>query len=103
MKRDVKKRLRRAVENFNNLYITKTEAVNILTIYGGKKETAEAIYGKMEDEWMTHLRTNNLVNPGIKGVPHSIAEKYFRQYGITEKDLRRNLDTLEKAEAREEK
>lgn len=103
MKRDVKKRLRRAVENFNNIYITKTEAVNILTIYGGKKETAEEIYGQMENEWMTHLRNNNLVNPGIKGVPHSIAEKYFRQYGITEKELRRNLDTLENAESREEK
>lgn len=101
MKRDVKKRLVRAVNNINNIYITKPEAVNILTVYGGSKEMAEKIYGMMEQEWMNHLRVNNLVNPGIKGVPHYIADKYFRQYGITEKTLRRNLATLEKAEEKE--
>lgn len=45
MKRDVRTRLMRAVSNINNVYITRPEAVNILTIYGGKKETAEKIYG----------------------------------------------------------
>lgn len=101
MKRDVRTRLIRAVSNINNVYITRPEAVNILTIYGGKKETAEKIYGMMEQEWIGYLRDNNMINPGIKGVPQSIAEKYFKQYGITEKTLRRNLDTLEKAEEKE--
>ena len=101
MKRDVRTRLVRAVSNINNVYITRPEAVNILTIYGGKKETAEKIYGMMEQEWIGYLRDKCLVNPGIKGVPHDIAEKYFKQYGITEKTLRRNLDTLEKAEEKE--
>lgn len=95
MKRDVKKRLVRAVNNINNIYITKPEAVNILTVYGGSKEMAEKIYALMEQEWVNHLRVNNLVNPGIKGVPHNIADKYFRQYGITEKQLKKNLESLE--------
>lgn len=85
----------RAVSNINNVYITRPEAVNILTIYGGKKETAEKIYGMMEQEWIGYLRDNNMINPGIKGVPHDIAEKYFKQYGITEKQLRKNLESLE--------
>lgn len=50
MKRDVRRRLIRAVNNINNIYITKPEAVNILTVYGGSKEMAEKIYGMMEDE-----------------------------------------------------
>ena len=95
MKRDVRTRLIRAVSNINNVYITRPEAVNILTIYGGKKETAEKIYGMMEQEWIGYLRDNCLVNPGIKGVPHSIADKYFKQYGITEKQLKKNLESLE--------
>lgn len=95
MKRDVRTRLMRAVSNINNVYITRPEAVNILTIYGGKKETAEKIYGMMEQEWIGYLRDNNMINPGIKGVPQSIAEKYFRQYGITEKQLKKNLESLE--------
>lgn len=101
MKRDVRRRLIRAVNNINNIYITKPETVNILTVYGGSKEMAEKIYGMMEQEWIGYLRDNNMINPGIKGVPHDIAEKYFKQYGITEKTLRRNLDTLEKAEEKE--
>lgn len=95
MKRDVRTRLMRAVSNINNVYITRPEAVNILTIYGGKKETAEKIYGMMEQEWIGYLRDNNMINPGIKGVPQSIADKYFRQYGITEKQLKKNLESLE--------
>lgn len=98
MKRDVRRRLIRAVNNINNLYLTKPEVVNLFTIYGGDRETAEKIYGMMELEWKNYLDTNNLINPGMKGVPHSIAEKYLTQYGITEKQLRRNLETLEKEE-----
>lgn len=95
MKRDVRRRLIRAVNNINNIYITKPEAVNILTVYGGSKEMAEKIYALMEDEWHNYLKTNGLINPGMKGVPHSIADKYFRQYGITEKQLKKNLESLE--------
>lgn len=95
MKRDVRRRLIRAVNNINNIYITKPETVNILTVYGGSKEMAEKIYGMMEQEWIGYLRDNNMINPGIKGVPHDIAEKYFKQYGITEKQLKKNLESLE--------
>lgn len=96
MKRDVRRRLIRAVNNINNVYLTKPEAINLFTIYGGDKETAEKIYGMMECEWVSYLQSNGLINPGTKGVPHSIAEKYLTQYGITEKQLRKNLETLEK-------
>lgn len=95
MKRDVRRRLIRAVNNINNIYITKPEAVNILTVYGGSKEMAEKIYGMMEDEWHNYLKANGLINPGMKGVPHSIADKYFKQYGITEKQLKKNLESLD--------
>jgi hypothetical protein len=102
MKRDVKKRLIRAVNNFNNLYITHAEAVNILTIYGGSKEKAEKIYATMVTEWEVYLTSHNMVNPGIKGVPNTIAQKYFELYGITEKGIRKNLEAIERLEAKKE-
>lgn len=100
MKRDVKKRLIRAVNNYNNLYITHPEAINILTIYGGSKDQAEKIYSTMVTEWEIYLQSKGMVNPGIKGVPSNIAQKYFVLYGIDEKGIKKNLEALEREEAK---
>lgn len=88
-------KLREASVEINSLFITKAMVVRFFGIYGGSRAKAEQAYGAMSKNYEAYLDAHGLVNPGLGGIPRSIALDYLALFGITPEAIDRDLKVRE--------
>lgn len=84
-------KLRKASVEINSLFITRAMVVRVFGIYGGSRAKAEQVYGAMSKNYETYLNAHGLVNPGLGGIPRSIALDYLALFGITPEAIEKDL------------
>ncbi len=90
-------RLRKAVEDIQKTFITKSMLINIYSIKKTNRVIANQVYQKLESDYTNYLSVNKLINPGIDGIPNKIVVDYLNLCGINEIGLKKELKALEES------
>lgn len=63
-------------------FVMEADVVRAMAKLGSPRSQARKLYKAMQDYYVQELVSKGLINPGTKGVPKAVAEKYLSLYGI---------------------